>query len=88
MISSKKMVANLEANLKYTEPNPFHFGLSHSNPSTLIHVFFLNSFVNKPKGPFAEFTTKTTSFLEKQTWINEKNEFVNWDKNLVSIEGV
>ena len=40
MISSKKMVDNFDANLKYKEPSPFHFGLSHSNPSILIHVFF------------------------------------------------
>ena len=67
IISSKKIVANFDANLKYNDPNPFHFGLSHSNPSTLIHVFFLNNFVNIPNGPLAELTTKTTSTLEKQT---------------------
>jgi hypothetical protein len=67
MISSKKSVANFDANLKYMEPKPFHFGLSHSNPSTLIHVFFLKIFVSNPKGPFAEFTTNTTSLFEKQT---------------------
>ena len=44
--------------------------------------------VKIPKGPFAELTTKTTSIFEKHTWKNEKNEFTNWDKNLVSIDGV
>ena len=67
MILSKKNVANFDANLKYMEPKPFHFGLNQSNPSTLMHVFFPNILVNKPKGPFAELTTKTTSVLEKQT---------------------
>ena len=70
------MVANFDANLKYTEPKPFHFGLNHSNPSTLMKVFFLKIFVNIPKGPLDEFTTKTISVFEKQTCINEKNEFV------------
>ena len=67
MISSKKTVDNFDANLKYEDPKPFHFGLSHSNPSTLIHVFFPNILVNIPNGPFAVLTTKTISELEKHT---------------------
>ena len=67
MISSKKSVANFDAYIKYKDPNPFHFGLSHSNPSTLIQVFFLKNLVKIPKGPFAELTTKTKSIFEKHT---------------------
>ena len=79
---------NFDANLKYTEPKPFHFGLSHSNPSTLIQVFFLKSFVKIPKGPLALFKTKTISAELKHTCKKEKNEFTICDKNLVSIDGV
>ena len=70
------------------EPNPFHFGLNHSSPSTLIQVFFLKIFVSNPKGPFAELTTKTTSTLEKQTWINEKKELNNCENIFELTEGV
>ena len=88
IITSKKTVANRDANLKYIEPSPFHFGLSHSNPSTLINVFFLKILVNIPNGPFAELTTKTISFFEKHTWINEKKELYNCENTLDLIEGV
>ena len=39
-IASKNKVANFEETLKYTDPNPFHFGRNHSSPSTFIQVFF------------------------------------------------
>ena len=85
---SKKIVANFEAKEKYMEPNPFHFGLSHSKPSTLITVGFRNNLVINPKGPLAELTTKTTSIFEKQTCINEKKELNNCEKILDLIDGV
>jgi len=44
--------------------------------------------VNKPKGPFAELTTKTTSLLEKHTCMNEKKELYNCENTLELTEGV
>tara|TARA_B100001115_G_C15790492_1_gene389730 strand:- start:59 stop:325 length:267 start_codon:yes stop_codon:yes gene_type:complete len=88
MISSKKSVANFDANLKYKDPSPFHFGLSHSKPSTLIAVGILNNLVKSPKGPLAELTTSTKSVFEKQAWIKEKKELNNCEKVLDLIEGV
>ena len=73
----KEIVESLDDNLKYNDPRPFHFGLSHSIPSTLIMVFFLNILVKNPKGPLAELTTSTTSVFEKQTCKKEKKELNN-----------
>src|SRR5690606_1751486 len=77
MTRSYSLVAILEANKKYFAPKPFHFGLSHSIPSTLMAVGFLKIRVIKPNGPLALFTTKTTSALEKQAWRMERKEFVS-----------
>ena len=81
------MDKNVE-NLKYTEPIPYHFGLNHSNPSTLIHVFFAKIFVKKPSGPFAVFTYRHVLCEEKQKCRVEKNELNSCDKNLELIDGV
>src|SRR5690606_25501429 len=88
MTRSYSFVDNLEANKKYFAPSPFHLGLSHSIPSTLMAVGFPKMRVINPKGPLALFTTKTTSAFEKQACRIDKKELVNWLRDLVSNPGI
>src|SRR5690606_23387669 len=88
IIRSYNLVDNLEANKKYLAPSPFHLGLNHSMPSTLMAVGFRKTLVIRPKGPLALFTTKTTDALEKQACSMERRELVNWLSDLVSKPGM
>src|SRR5690554_7474138 len=88
MTRSYSFVDNLEANKKYFAPIPFHLGLSHSIPSTLMAVGFLKSRVITPNGPLALLTTKITSAFEKHAWRIERKELVSWLSDLVSKPGI